>query len=72
MEGDGQAAFSSGQRRAGERPFFKPVSLDPRLARLAVNLASGPQNRGPVVDPMTGTGGFLIEASLSGQSLHRA
>ena len=68
MEGDGQAAFSSGQRRAGERPFFKPVSLDPRLARLAVNLASGPKNRGPVVDPMTGTGGFLIEASLSGRA----
>ncbi len=67
MEGDGQAAFSSGQRRAGERPFFKPVSLDPRLARLAVNLASGPKHRGPVVDPMTGTGGFLIEASLSGR-----
>ena len=68
MEGDGQAAFSSGQRRAGERPFFKPVSLDPRLARLAVNLAAGPANRGPVVDPMTGTGGFLIEASLSGRA----
>ena len=65
MEGDGQAAFSNGERRAGERPFFKPVSLDPMLARLAVNLAAGPLGRGPVVDPMTGTGGFLIEASLS-------
>ena len=67
MEGDGQAAFSNGERRAGERPFFKPVSLDPMLARLAVNLATGPLDRGPVVDPMTGTGGFLIEASLSGR-----
>ncbi len=67
MEGDGQAAFSNGERRAGERPFFKPVSLDPMLARLAVNLAAGPLGRGPVVDPMTGTGGFLIEASLSGR-----
>ena len=65
MEGDGQAAFSNGERRAGERPFFKPVSLDPMLARLAVNLAAGPLGRGSVVDPMTGTGGFLIEASLS-------
>ena len=65
MVGDGQAAFSNGERRAGERPFFKPVSLDPMLARLAVNLAAGPLDRGPVVDPMTGTGGFLIEASLS-------
>ena len=68
MEGDGQAAFSNGERRAGERPFFKPVSLDPMLARLAVNLAAGPVAHGPVVDPMTGTGGFLIEASLSGRS----
>ena len=68
MEGDGQAAFSNGERRAGERPFFKPVSLDPMLARLAVNVAAGPLERGPVVDPMTGTGGFLIEASLSGRN----
>ena len=68
MEGDGQAAFSNGERRAGERPFFKPVSLDPMLARLAVNLATGPLESGPVVDPMTGTGGFLIEASLSGRN----
>ena len=65
MEGDGKAAFSNGERRAGERPFFKPVSLDPMLARLAVNLAAGPVDAGPVVDPMTGTGGFLIEAALS-------
>ena len=68
MVGDGQAAFSNGERRAGERPFFKPVSLDPMLARLAVNMAAGPLERGPVVDPMTGTGGFLIEASLSGRN----
>jgi len=68
MEGDGQAAFSNAERRAGERPFFKPVSLDPMLARLAVNVAAGPLERGPVVDPMTGTGGFLIEASLSGRN----
>ena len=67
MEGDGQASFSNGERRAAERPFFKPVSLDPMLARLAVNLATGPLDNGPVVDPMTGTGGFLIEASLSGR-----
>ena len=67
MEGDGQAAFSNRERKAGERPFFKPVSLDPTLARLAVNLATGPLDGGPVVDPMTGTGGFLIEASLSGR-----
>ena len=68
MEGDGQAAFSNGERRAAERPFFKPVSLDPMLARLAVNLAAGPLDERAVIDPMTGTGGFLIEASLSGRT----
>ena len=67
MEGDGMAPFSNGERRAGERPFFKPVSLDPMLARAAVNIATGPRDSGPVVDPMTGTGGFLIEAALSGR-----
>jgi len=67
MEGGGNISFESGGRRAAERPFFKPVSLDPRLARLAVNLAAGPPSSGPVVDPMTGTGGFIIEASLSGR-----
>ena len=69
MEGDGTVSFSNGERRAAQRPFFKPVSLDPTLARLAVNLAAGPRSSGPVVDPMTGTGGFLIEASLSGRSV---
>ena len=67
MQGEGTASFTSRGRRASERPFFKPVSLDPRLARLAVNLAAGPVNSGPIVDPMTGTGGFIIEASLSGR-----
>ena len=38
------------------------------LARLAVNLATGPLDERPLIDPMTGTGGFLIEASLSGRT----
>ena len=59
---------SSVERRATQRPFFKPVSLEPRLARLAVNLACGPLSAGACVDPMTGTGGFTIEAILSGRS----
>ena len=59
---------SSIERRATQRPFFKPVSLEPRLARLAVNLACGPLSAGACVDPMTGTGGFTIEAILSGRS----
>jgi len=49
-----------------ERPFFKPVTMDPRLARLMVSLAF---SRGPpsaVVDPFCGTGGIAIEASMLG------
>ncbi len=49
-----------------ERPFFKPVTLDPRLARLMVSLSF---SRGPpstVVDPFCGTGGIAIEASILG------
>lgn len=59
---------NSNTRRATERPFFKPISLDPKLARLAVNLASGPLNENAVLDPMTGTGGFVIEAALMGRN----
>jgi len=49
-----------------ERPFFKPVTMDPRLARLMVSLSF---SRGPpssVVDPFCGTGGIAIEASMLG------
>ncbi len=46
------------------RPFYKPGALDPRMARLFVNLAR--VSRGSVyLDPFCGTGGFAIEALLS-------
>ena len=48
-----------------ERPFFKPVSLDPRLARLALNLVDKGADT-PICDPMCGTGGVMMEASLLG------
>lgn len=67
MKGQGPVPFEHRARQATQRPFFKPVSLDPKLARLVVNMAGGPPGSGPVVDPMTGTGGFVIEASLSGR-----
>ena len=57
------------ERNPSKRPFFKPISLDPRLARCAVNLACG-DRRGYCVDPMAGTGGFLIEASLTGRGAY--
>ena len=52
------------QRTATNRPFFKPVSLDPRLARAMVNIAC--PNGGRLLDPFCGTGGILIEGILSG------
>ena len=64
----GPKGDSSIERRASQRPFFKPVSLEPRLARLAVNLACGPLANGACLDPMTGTGGFTIEAIMSGRN----
>ncbi len=64
----GPKGDASNERRASQRPFFKPVSLEPRLARLAVNLACGPLANGACLDPMTGTGGFTIEAIMSGRN----
>ena len=58
-------------RRAFERrrmptfPFQRPVSLPPRLARAAANLARvRPGDR--VIDPFCGTGALLLEAALLG------
>lgn len=70
MIGTGDESDGISSRRATDRPFFKPVSLDPRLARLAVNLASGPLQRGATLDLMTGTGGFVLEAAVSGRQAY--
>jgi tRNA (guanine10-N2)-dimethyltransferase len=53
-------------RRAPMRPFFSPVSLHPKYARFLVNLTRVPTG-GLVIDPFCGTGGILIEASLTGR-----
>jgi tRNA (guanine10-N2)-dimethyltransferase len=52
-------------RVATRRPFFRPTSLHPRLARAMVNLAAVPPG-GTIRDPFCGTGGVLIEAALMG------
>ncbi|MEE2747123.1 MAG: THUMP domain-containing protein [Candidatus Thermoplasmatota archaeon] len=52
------------ERRAPHRPFFKPVSLDPKLARTMVNLAC-PEG-GTLLDPFCGTGGLIVEGILCG------
>jgi tRNA (guanine10-N2)-dimethyltransferase len=52
-------------RRMPELPFQRPVSLPPRLARAAANLARlRPGDR--AVDPFVGTGALLAEAALLG------
>ena len=67
LVGNFDDSIGTANRRATERPFFRPISLDPRLARLAVNLACGPIDKRAVLDPMTGTGGFAVEAVMMGR-----
>ncbi|ABM80202.1 TRM11 family SAM-dependent methyltransferase [Hyperthermus butylicus] len=51
--------------RPQKRPFFHPGSLDPRLARLFLNLSRAAPP-GPYLDPFCGTGGFPLEAQTLG------
>ena len=54
-------------RAPTERPFFQPVSLDPRQARLLISLAHRRTSETEtVIDPFCGTGGIAIEAALQG------
>lgn len=52
-----------GARRAPMRPFFSPVSLDPKLARFMINISKTKPND-TILDPFCGTGGILIEAGI--------
>ena len=61
MVGQGPGKHGWSAMRANNRPFFRPVSMEPRLARAAVNIGAGTRE-GVVVDPMCGTGGILIES----------
>ena len=54
-------------RAPTDRPFFQPVSLDPRQAKLMISLAHRRSaETETVVDPFCGTGGIAIEAALQG------
>lgn len=53
------------KRKNQNRPFSSPVSLDPVLARVLVNLSQASAGES-VLDPFCGTGGILIEAGLCG------
>ena len=66
MIGQGPGKHGWSAMRANKRPFFRPVSLEPRLARATVNIAAG-VDEGYVVDPMCGTGGIVIESALTGR-----
>ena len=64
-KGPGGHSFQT--RSPTERSFFKPVSLDPRLARAMVNLCYT-HGKAPsfIVDPFCGTGGIAIESAMVG------
>ncbi len=51
------------ERHPEKRPYFRPGVMLPKLCRALVNISTA---RGSFLDPMCGTGGFVIEASLSG------
>jgi tRNA (guanine10-N2)-dimethyltransferase len=56
-------------RRMPKLPFQRPVSLPPRLARAAANLA-GVRTGDRVLDPFVGTGALLAEAGLLGARVY--
>lgn len=53
------------ERQANLRPFFKPGTLEPRFARLMVNLAKV-NTKSFLLDPFCGPGGILVEGGLMG------
>lgn len=58
-----RSSFDS--RRAHFRQFVHPSAINPRFARMMVNLSrASPQKQ--FLDPFTGSGGMLIEAGLIG------
>ena len=53
------------QRRPGNRPFFHPGVMMPRIARALVNISLVRQGQ-IMLDPFCGTGGIVLEAGLMG------
>ncbi len=53
------------QRSNDKRPYSSPISMDPVLARVLVNLSETSAGES-ILDPFCGTGGILIEAGLCG------
>ncbi|MBN1539053.1 MAG: RsmD family RNA methyltransferase [Candidatus Thermoplasmatota archaeon] len=53
---------AAGSRRGSSMPFNRPVIMDPRLARVLVNLSGLPPGR-TILDPFLGPAGLAIEAA---------
>ncbi len=53
------------KRKVQFRPFFSPISLHPKIAKVLVNLSCISKDK-LLLDPFCGTGGILIEAGLMG------
>jgi len=51
------------ERRARKKPFFHPSAMNAKLARCMLNLAQA-KTGGYVLDPFSGTGSTVIEATL--------
>lgn len=56
------------ERAPLKKPFFLPGVLMPRISRAIVNMAR--IRNGYMLDPMSGTGGILVEAELIGDDVH--
>ena len=56
------------ERAPLKKPFFLPGVLMPRISRAIVNMAR--IRSGYMLDPMSGTGGILVEAELIGDEIH--
>jgi tRNA (guanine10-N2)-dimethyltransferase len=52
-------------RAPTEKPFFKPGSMSPTLARALSNIAGG-YDGATLLDPTCGTGGVLVESAIAG------
>lgn len=52
-------------RAPTQKPFFKPGSMSPVLARTLSNIAGG-YDGATLLDPTCGTGGVLVESALAG------
>jgi tRNA (guanine10-N2)-dimethyltransferase len=56
------------ERAPLKKPFFLPGVLMPRISRAMVNMSR--IREGCLLDPMSGTGGILVEAELISDSIH--